>query len=70
MIAGGVMKKENEDVENLIRCALINLDNLANMLPGLSDHPFFKIVKYQMQCAVLPDAEIIDIDPNKRGKKR
>lgn len=32
----------------MVECAKINLDNLAAQVPGLSEHPFFKIVKLQL----------------------
>jgi len=41
----------------LIRAAQMNLDNLAAGNPGVSRHPFFQIVKFQLGEAV------VELDP-------
>lgn len=41
----------DEKIE-LIQSAEANLDNLATMVPGLSEHPMFKIVKMQIAEAL------------------
>lgn len=35
-------------VLEMIQCAQINLENLAKLVPGLSSHPFYEIVKMQL----------------------
>ena len=44
------------------RCADINLDNLAKMMPGLTQHPFLQIVKEQIASCIkeLDDEEASD----------
>ena len=41
------MSNEMEALE-MAQCAQINLDNLARMVPGVSTHPFFQLVKEQV----------------------
>lgn len=41
----------NEEME-LVGSARANLDNLAGQVPGLSSHPFFKIVTMQLDEAL------------------
>lgn len=55
------MKKTIAEIQNLILSAEINLENLADQVRGLDQHPFYKIVKYQLRCASSDeDPESID----------
>jgi hypothetical protein len=42
-----------ENNGELAACALCNLENVARMVPGLSDHPMYKIA--HMQAKALAD---------------
>ena len=35
------------------RCTEINLKNLANMIPGLSELPMFKIIQLQLKDTII-----------------
>lgn len=38
--------------DELARCALVNLDNLADALPFLKQHIYFVITRQQLQAAI------------------
>ena len=38
-----------------VMSADINLDNLARLVPGLDQHPMFKIVKMQLKAVIEPE---------------
>ena len=45
------------EVLELVECIKVNLDNLAKMIPGLKDHPFFGLLKIQInECIRLLEA--------------
>ncbi len=52
-------KKTVDQVRYALMSALINLDNLGKAVPALKRDPYFKIVRYQMQCALVDDESTI-----------
>jgi hypothetical protein len=50
-----VKPKTVEEVREAVLCARINLDNLALMAPFLYQNAIFKLVRHQLNCALVDD---------------
>ena len=44
------------DIE-MIHCGLINVENLAKLVPGLSRHPIYKIALHQLRIGLADTRE-------------
>lgn len=44
-------KQKIDEALEQVRCAMCNLDNLGNVFSLWKEHPFFKVVKLQLETA-------------------